>query len=70
VDGDQRSVDNPQLPPVSRWWSEDLGERFGEPTHDPVGGGVGDAEEGAELLHAEVGPVGQNNEEGPVGERQ
>lgn len=65
LDGDQRSVDNPQLPPVSRWWSEEVGE----PSHDPVGGG-GDAEEGAELLHGEVGPVGQNNEEAPVGERQ
>src|SRR5215470_5602939 len=44
VDRDQGSVDNPQLPSVSRWWSQELGERFREPTHDPVGGGVRDAE--------------------------
>ena len=70
VDIDQRSVDNPQLPPVSRWWSEEFGKRFGEPRHDPVGGGVGDAEEGFELLHGEVGAVREHDEEGPVGERQ
>lgn len=63
VDGDQGAVDDPQLPPVSRWWSEELGE----PSHNPVGSRVGDAEEGAELLPGEFGPIGQNNEERPGG---
>ncbi|WP_394815998.1 hypothetical protein [Streptomyces gibsoniae] len=60
----------PQLPPVSAWWSEELGERFREPRLGLVGGGVGDGDDGAELLHGEVGPVREHEEQSPVGKRQ
>src|SRR5690242_7395328 len=44
MDGDQGAVDNPQFAPVSRWWSEELGEWLGEPDEGAVCRGVRDAE--------------------------
>lgn len=42
--GDEGAVDHPQFPPVDEWWSEELGERFGEPDEGAVCSGVRDAE--------------------------
>jgi hypothetical protein len=61
--------DVPRVALVGGWWSEKLGERFSETRDGLVCGGVGDAEGGAELLHGEVVPVGEDDKESPVGER-
>jgi hypothetical protein len=69
VDGDQRAVDDPQIAPVGGWWSQELGERLGQTREGPACAIVGDAAERTELVHGEVGPVGENGKEGPVGGR-
>jgi hypothetical protein len=65
VDGDQRAVDDPPFAPVGGWWSEELGERFSLTRDGPVCGSVQDAAKRTELLHGEVGPVGEDDKKGP-----
>jgi hypothetical protein len=62
VDRDQSPVDDPQFPAVGGRRTEELGEGFGETVGDWVDSRVGDAGQGAELLHGEVGPVGEDEE--------
>jgi len=69
VHWDECPVDDPQFTAVGRRWAEKLGERLSEPRNAAVRGCRGDTEEGAELLHGEVGVVSEDDEKDPVSER-
>lgn len=44
VDGNRRSVDDPQFAAVGGWWAEEFGERPGESVDYAVHSRIGNAE--------------------------